>query len=361
MRKLSIRLGVILFFVGLGTVLSVMLDPYGVFHVFNQRDYIGLSTNARFVKICHLLDNPQKYDTLLFGSSRVGYIDVNLLDVSKYGNCYNMTYSAGTPANHVEDIRFLIKNGIIPKKILLGFDDGSISSINLDTRANLNRRPYPYDGDALGFYIDYLNPTLGIKAIINSTPRNLIIMMGDSKKENLYSDGQSNIQIYRDPKNWLFISEEEHAANLATIPDNMPLIAQANFDKAFSTMFEIKQLCEENNIELTFFTTPNHVNYFAFYADNGLLSFLSAFAKKADFINFLGVNNVTVNPLNYHEMAHYNTLAGDYVIKVLNGEDVGEELFKQHFGIVVGSENEELIISSLSNQAKEYLKEHMKH
>ena len=359
MRKLFSRLGIILLFLGIGSVFSCIFDPYGVFHEQNQRDYIDLSTNMRYVKVCHLLNNPLKYDTLLFGSSRVGYIDVELLDVSKFGNCYNMTYSGGTPADHIEDLQFLIEKNVIPRQILLGFDVGSILTINQNTKANLLRRPYPYDGNFIGFYVDYLNPTLGLKALMNSDPKNLSIMMSDSVKDSLYSNGQGDLQFYRNPKYWLTVSEEEHAESLKTILKNQPLIPNESFEKTLQILFEIKQLCDENNIELTFFTTPHHVNHFAFYANKGLLTFFSDFVEKAEFINFLGVNNITTDPLNYIEIAHYNATAGDYVVKVLNNVPLTQELYDQCFGITVGKENVNTIVDILSNQAAEYLPKHI--
>ena len=361
MGKLIQRLSVILFIVGLGVLFSAVFDPYGVFHPKNCRDYNNLSVNQRYVKINYILDNPNKYDTLLFGSSRVGGIDVNNLNNEEYGNCYNMTYSGGTPVDHLEDLYYLIENDAAPDRVLLGFDDGSIVSINQNTHTNLLRRPYPYDGDYIRHYIDYLNPTVGFKALINGGFDNLSIMFSGMfngrKKEYLYIDGQNSIEPYRSVENWLNVSEEEHIAMMSKIPKYPPVLSEEKCSKTRDTLFEIADLCAENDIEIIFIAIPNHVSYFCGYSEE-FVAFLCDLSQEIEFINFIGVNSVTTNPFNYYECEHFCPSAGDYVVSVLNGESLDQGPYDQYLGVVINRENaDDFAVVMLKNAAK-YIKDH---
>ena len=51
------------------------------------------------------MNNKKKYDSFIFGSSRVGKINPLKIENGKY---YNMTYSEGLPREHYQNIKFLI-------------------------------------------------------------------------------------------------------------------------------------------------------------------------------------------------------------------------------------------------------------
>ena len=357
MGKLIRRLSVILLVIGMGMLFSALFDPYGVFHPKNCRNYRTLSVNQRCLKIRHILDSPDEYDTLLFGSSRVGTIDVNELDQEQYGLGYNMTYSGGTPADHFEDIRFLIENNAAPKRILLGFDDGGILAINQDTHANLLRRPYPYDGNFIEFYADYLNPTVGLKALSKGGLSNILTMFSGETSEYLYTDGQSKVEAYKAVENWLTVSEDEHITRMSELPRYSSVLSRELRNKARSILLETVALCADNNIELTLFTTPNHVSYFCSYPED-LVAFLYDLAQEADFLNFIGVNAVTTNPFNYYEREHFCTTAGAYVVSVLNGEALDQSLCDQYFGLVVSKENANDFATVMLKDATAYIHHH---
>ena len=86
-------------------IIPIYIDPYNVFHINNVRDN-GIEPNANIIKMNKILNEPDKYNAYLFGSSRVGAIHTeNISDV----NCYNMTYSEGLPQEHLDNIKTFIE------------------------------------------------------------------------------------------------------------------------------------------------------------------------------------------------------------------------------------------------------------
>ena len=85
-----------------GVAFPLWLDPYNVFHAAHIRDN-GITPNKNYIKMTYLLSHPDTFDALLFGSSRVGAIHTEKISGLK---CYNMTYSAGLPEEHL--ILFLL-------------------------------------------------------------------------------------------------------------------------------------------------------------------------------------------------------------------------------------------------------------
>ena len=88
-------------------------DPFNVFHWKNVRSN-GINPNYNYIKTKYVLENPDKYDGYLLGSSRVGVIHVEKIKEEKI---YNMTASAALPREHFETLKTFISNGIEIKTV----------------------------------------------------------------------------------------------------------------------------------------------------------------------------------------------------------------------------------------------------
>ena len=56
---------------------AVIADPYNIFHVNHPKNN-GVEPNKNYMKMHNVLTHPDKYDSFLFGSSRVGFIGMIL-------------------------------------------------------------------------------------------------------------------------------------------------------------------------------------------------------------------------------------------------------------------------------------------
>ena len=102
MKKFLLRiLPFVIYAFILHVVFPVIVDPFNVFHADNIRTN-GVELNKNYIKTRYILKHPDRFDSFLFGSSRVGAIHTDKIPGLR---TYNMTYSAGLPSEHLANIR----------------------------------------------------------------------------------------------------------------------------------------------------------------------------------------------------------------------------------------------------------------
>jgi hypothetical protein len=99
--------------------LNSLVDPLwlGAGNRFTGQNYIF---NERLAKLNLLLQDPQRYDCLIFGSSRVTLMDQTQIAGQR---CFNLAFSAGKVADFVAYARYLADRGIRPELVIVGVDD----------------------------------------------------------------------------------------------------------------------------------------------------------------------------------------------------------------------------------------------
>lgn len=98
--------------------LNVVVDPFEVFGTgFLRR---GSTLNERVNKTRHVLAQPQKYDSMLFGSSMAGVIDPHLLVNSRAS--YNFSFFSATPGDVLRSLQMLERAYRLPSRIYIGLD-----------------------------------------------------------------------------------------------------------------------------------------------------------------------------------------------------------------------------------------------
>ena len=133
-----LALGILLSIVGLAGLTNYIVDPYGLL----RKDFTNqfIEPNKNFIKIRFITQNLDRYDSFVFGSSRVNSINVQKIQGYK---CYNVHYNGGLPRDHLDNIRYLLKKGVKIKLILLGLDDMSFRDDPGDHLHQPLRYPYP--------------------------------------------------------------------------------------------------------------------------------------------------------------------------------------------------------------------------
>ncbi len=129
----------------------LMYNPY----IVHQKNNLYIQEpNQNYLKTEYIIRHPNKYDSFIFGSSRVGKINPKLFT---NGNYYNMTYSEGLPYEHLLNIKLFLKNNVKIKNIIIGIDD---FSYEIDPKSHFTdtmRKPhYLASGESfLNFYNFY--------------------------------------------------------------------------------------------------------------------------------------------------------------------------------------------------------------
>ncbi|HMA14591.1 MAG: hypothetical protein ACM35H_04355 [Bacteroidota bacterium] len=104
---------------GLVVLLNLFVDPLWYWHG-NQITGRNFPLNERLSRMNLLLQEPEAYDCLVFGSSRVGLLDHTR--VAGY-RCFNMTFSAGSVVEFLDYARYLADLGLRPRLVIVGVDD----------------------------------------------------------------------------------------------------------------------------------------------------------------------------------------------------------------------------------------------
>lgn len=310
------------------TVIPISIDPYNIFHADNIRDN-GVEPNTNYIKMRHILKNPDKFNAFLFGSSRVGAIHTeNISDVT----CYNMTYSEGIPQEHLANLKTMIANDIIPKRVYLGVDSLSYTKSPVLHQTDHSRSSYEYAMEnPIDFLMLYLDPYIALQSLKISK---------DNVPEPNYAE-----RFY----NWGWWCE--YGLETTINKENAPIsLGNANrMDESLNAIAEMTAICKENDIELIVFTNPIH--YTAYYSSgDDYLEFLERLADITDYYNFSGLNQVTLNHTRYVDTNHYNAETGDLMLEYLAGNIPDQSLYEEGFGFYVTAENVDDFMELLNQQ-----------
>jgi len=292
-------LSVILF---LNFLFLYLTDFYGVMNPTNKRQHSGYQ--QRFVVVEYMLKNLNKYDTLLFGSSRVQFINPFHIKDKKV---YNMTVAEGIPHEYLIMLKLFLKKGMNLKNLIIVLDDFSYQ-VSFASHQNIpdTKSHYLTTGiSKFDFYKTYyfrkLNKKdyLHIKNIYNDTnpfARHYSIIFNQKEAFN------SNYAEYKQPK-------PNHPIY------NIPTLYDGNEIKdTIKDIKDIVNICEEHNIKLTVFINPMHHTTYK----NSNLKRLEEFKDKLTYVtpyyDFTKPNRISNDNNYWLETSHYMPEVGDMIL-----------------------------------------------
>lgn len=317
----------------ISTIVCVTIDPFNVFHALDIKDN-GVEPNKNYIKMTYILNNPDKFDTFIFGSSRVGNIHVNNLWGEK---AYNMTYSEAVPVETLHNVQTLIDNGVYVKAIYLGVDNLSYT-IDPDSHNNASNASYElYKINPIKFYSYYLDPAMAFKSYITI------------QKDHVYDDSYS-YRFYE------FGWNSDYGNTTSTYDFTNAEASTGNSYRLEETLKEIKQLkelCDNNNIKLVIFTNPMYYVTYDDAVNKNYFEFLKGLAEITEFCNFSGYNAITTDSLNWLDNSHYSAEVSDKVLECIAFHAYYGGLYEEGFGYWVNENNvDEFIDMLIANKAK---------
>ncbi|MDR1399616.1 MAG: hypothetical protein LBJ41_06830 [Treponema sp.] len=327
-------IALLLCYIPVAFVLPVLYDPFNVFHYKNVRD-TG-SINSNYIKMRYILDNPDKFDAFILGSSKVSALDVaRITDL----HCYNMTHPWGTPKEYFDNLHVLLENGIIPKTVFLGIDtasgwlDPSISEQQLGTK------PYP-SGSApkdlryAEFLTSYCNPL--VYSSLLTTLRHKAKDSEEYRRQFYENGGKARTEK---PASYQW---DNLALQLQTRFLSRPI--ENRIDEGLNDIKNIVTLCQQYNVSLIIFTTPLHEAEYRLFVEHGYLDFLCKLADISDYYNFAGINDISINNANFDDVFHHNIETGDLVLDAIVYGRAEPHLIAQGFGVLVTKENVDSVL-----------------
>jgi hypothetical protein len=278
---------------------NIILDPFSVI----RKDFksMWVCPNERFVKTDHVLRNPTKYNSFLFGSSRVSQIPVEILSSATGDRYYNMAIASGVVAENLTILKLFLKHGVTVKNVIIGIDYFSFQMLPLDMVRNIM---YPDTAEEkLKFYFTYLTlpPDSGMLYEIKFDGK-------DTAYDLLGTGGYDFIKKERN----LTLHPDEHEAKF-----KFPVftLCRNRMDKTLEELREIVELCKKNNIRLTIFLNPG---YASSYVCDDIVFMNTARERLAgltDFWDFSTVNSINENCFSFIDIIHYRKKIGAMVLQ----------------------------------------------
>ena len=340
-----LALGILVGIVGLTGLSNYILDPYGLLR--KDFTYQFVEPNKNFIKIRYITRNPDRYDSFVFGSSRVNNIDVRKIKGYK---CYNVHYSGGLPRDHLDNIKYLRKKGVKINLILIGLDEFSFRD-DPDTRLHqplrypyppvLNQHLFPY---YLRYFFSFTDWEI-MKEVLCGYKKKLFNKSGEAPafyNIDMFNTGQMffyqiDRQIEENP--------EKHRNDPKFLKHD--IISGNHLKEAIEDLREIVRLADVHHIRLVLFFNPVHKNVFL---DCGVDfdRFKRALSQLVGFYDFSGLNSVTTDNYNYYETSHYRPIVGDLMIaRIFNDRKIK---VPEDFGQWVTAENIDLHLKALRQQ-----------
>ncbi len=326
----------IVFLVGAVAIVNILVDANGIFR--KDVKYRFQPPNLSYVKVNYLLENKTRFDSFLFGSSRVGSIDVTKIPGGRY---YNLFCPGGLPEEHLQHIRFLLKSSVPIRNIMIGLDDFSYQVDPRSHLPDLDLEPHPKVSgkNSFTFYAEHVfrlkRLVPQVKAYIKYNQRlqahsvNLndffdLTGTGTMICSNCDSDIERNVKAhissarFLEPAQYRIVLEDRTAVTLQSLK-------------------EIVNLAKQNNIHLIVFLNPLHKLTYLNTDLDLFARFKKGLAEFTRYYDFTGLNSITTNNYYYYETSHYRRPVGDMMLKVMLGTP--EISVPDDFGFLVTREN----------------------
>ena len=291
--------------------------------------------------------NPEKFDSFLFGSSRVAVIDVSKIPSGRF---YNMTYSQALPAQHLAILKAFLQRGVKIKSVVIGLDEFCFSLPAAAHQKHLLRIMHPdVNGpNRAAIFAMYFFRKPNIKELTLWKDRVLFdkmegrFIMNNQGLNLLWLEKEKNIDATGKPIFEYDIKKYE------------PITYGRNeMDEAFAAIKELMELSRKHHFSITFFITPFYSNLYLNNAE-ALMDVKERLAQLTDYYDFSGFNSTTTSNMNYYEESHYRYRVGDMIIKRIFGG--GAVDVPDDFGVLVTRENVGRHVKQQKRELEQYLK-----
>lgn len=309
-------------FLGIIMFINYKIDCYGIF----TSDYnkVGQETNNNFIKSKYIIENPEKFDSFIFGSSRVEYIPVENLQCGKF---YNMTYVQGIPSEWLDTIKTFKENNVNMKNIIIAIDDFSATIFPEEHKNSPNLLSYSDIKSNISNIIKYY-------LLKNPFDERSKAILKNGRASNVNIEGTGRVVRIDDES---FYSSDEHLnKEMFERPTILGNYENNRIDEVIREIQEIKKLCDDNNIELTVIFNPLHITTYENQNKEKLSEFKSRLAEIIDYWDFNNINEVTTNNYYWYETSHYREIVGAMILKTIYGNEYNGEIdIPDDFGVLI--------------------------
>lgn len=291
-----IVLFIALFVFSILPISNYITDPSRILHHDYKMRYEKFHPHKLFLKVEYLLDNKEKYDTLVYGSSRGGFIDVSR--ISK--NAYNMSHGFGTVTTYLHTLKILLENGVKVKNVWIGINDFDIWKDHTSNLARLiNTNSMFGNAKMYSYWLFRLIPE-SIKILKN--------------KLKLIETQEVTYPMERIPRARKQENIVRKQAKRQIPAATLGYTGKFRVKEAVDEIAQIKILCEVNDINLTVFMYPIYYKTYLTYDQEKIEKFKRALVNIIPFYDFYDLGEIALDQKNWFEGSHFIPSIGDYMI-----------------------------------------------
>lgn len=338
-KFMGIFLALTVCMLGCNAFINYKYDLYGVFDK-DYSKYRYCYVNERYAKIDYLLHQGKgKYDTFIFGSSRSREINPKSFSPTTY----NLAYSAGVPNDYLRDLKTLVTNDVVPRKIYIGIDDFSYKRLPEEVHSNIN-------------FIGYGNYSENIKyklALLFQKPKKDTIryVFGKLNEPKMMYKVDTDGSIMGEPNetkiDWNTYVNDERFSKPSFYSEKNERIKST-----IAELKEIKSICDRYNIQLVLFMTPTHITTYLSNDIKNLNKFKRELVQINTFYDFSTINFYTTNNYFWRETSHARKVLLEKVTEAL----IRKEISKGYEYILVTKDNVDKHLVKMLKDRENYSK-----
>lgn len=314
-NKLFIIIGLII--MALIVVFNILTDSFNVFNdnLFKWYSY-DFTQNPRTAKITYLkkIQKEKNYKNFIIGASGSSSIPTKKLKEYTGKDYFNCFYYGADLYDTVKTVKFLVENYDV-ESIIMPFSIPSASKYHENNR-NLNYLLHPsVSGEnKINFYKNYAfaNPKYGmdkIKAEKNNTylPDNFDVFNLDGSYDKRVRDTE------------YIGSKEDYIKNLDFKVYNEK-IKLKNIDEAVAAIKSIKEMCQENNVDVKFILTPMSKMQNDRYDEKEVEEYLKKVSDVTEYWDFTD-STFENDPRFFYDPSHFRNALGNLILdKIYKGQ-----------------------------------------
>jgi len=305
--KKWINIAIIIIFIifFFNTTYLYVIDTYKI--VTPDSNEYKVIPNQRVPITEYILKNKDIYDSLIFGSSRVGYI--NPFHINNQ-SVYNMTYAAGIPHEHLLIIKLLLDRGMKLKHLLIGLDDISYQGNFEEYQTKLGSKSHYLvtSETKLEFYKDFFFHKPSKDDYKSFSKKDLPLEL----REHIYNSIYNQQKLYTEAKHI-----NTRTAKYINDPKfNYPIIVYDSnqVNESLADIKEIVNISKIYNIDTKFIIVPMHKKTYEFSNKERFYEFRKKLSEITSYYDFGLPNEVNNNNIYWKETSHFTTEVGDMIL-----------------------------------------------
>ena len=301
---------------------NLYLDPINV--VKMEEGPRPMDPDQRFLKLKFLCENPSKYKSFIWGSSRAGKIDVQKSLDTKW---YNLSSSQSLLGEWVEDMQYLYSQGIRPDTMIFALDDFTFI---LDKTQHDNKWIYQPYRDSFLWQAWFYGHIWLAQPVAERLDKLWNTSVKNSVSYDLYHSGVIRVPTHVD-KGIEADSVLHNKHKTFKVPRTYDAKAFEIQNDIFTLIDQINTFCTQHKIVALWVFNPIHQKTLLNHDQTKFAELKLNLQKRISYWDFSGLNSVTQNNYFWYETSHPRPIVGNWILNRMFQK--ADSTLPQDFGV----------------------------